>query len=138
VCVKTSPKGGEGGLEKFTDNGNGTTTDNATKLMWQKEDDNTQRELKSAITYCEGLSLGGYNDWRLPNKEELVSIIDKTRKNPAINTTYFPNTNSSDYWSSTTLEGITSSAWYVYFTNGYVNYGYKSRISYVRCVRGGQ
>jgi uncharacterized protein (TIGR02145 family) len=123
----------------FTDNGNGTVTDSNTGLMWQKENDNTDRTWESAITYCEGLSLGSYTDWRLPNIKELESITDDSRYNPAIDTTYFPNTYSSGYWSSTTFACCATSALGVGFGNGGVaNYGpEKSNNNYVRCVRGG-
>jgi hypothetical protein len=120
----------------FTDNGDGTVTDNDTGLMWQKEDDGVTKTWESAI--CEGLSLGGYTDWRLPNIKELESITDDTKNSPAIDSTYFTNTNSSDYWSSTTTAENTSSAWHVNFYSGSVNSSYKSGGYYVRCVRGGQ
>jgi hypothetical protein len=123
--------------QRFTDNGNGTVTHNLTKLMWQKENDNTKRNWDDAITYCEGLSLGGYDDWRLPNIEELKSIIDE-RNNPAINTTSFPNTKPSYYWSSTTNAYGTTDAWFVNFYGGSVYYYGKSGNGYVRCVRAGQ
>ena len=48
----------------YTDNGNGTITDNVTGLVWQKEDDNTTRTWAAAGTYCDGLILGGQSDWR--------------------------------------------------------------------------
>ena len=93
---------------------------------------------ESAITYCEGLSLGSYTDWRLPNTKELESITDNTKYNPSIDTTYFPNTASSYYWSSTTNASNASYAWNVYFYYGYVSSHYKSDSYCVRCVRGGQ
>ena len=45
---------------------------------------------------CGSLNLGGYSDWRLPTKKELMSIVDYSipYPGPTINTTYFPNTNS--------------------------------------------
>ena len=122
----------------FTDNGDGTTTDNVTNLVWQQEDDNSTRTWESALTYCEGLSLAGKSDWRLPNIRELETIVDETRYSPAIDPTYFPNTNSSSYWSSTTSAHLTSHAWRVYFDDGRVGDGNKSSDYYVRCVRGGQ
>ena len=119
----------------FTDNGNGTVTDNNTGLMWQKEDDNATRTWEQALTYCEGLSLAGHNDWRLPNIKELESLTDDTKYNPSIDTTYFPNTNASYYWSSTTYAYSTSYAWNVYFGNGVVSNDVKSYGYYVRCAR---
>jgi hypothetical protein len=120
----------------YTDNGNGTITDNVTSLIWQKEDDNTIRTWTDAGTYCDNLSLGGYTDWRLPSDIELMSIVNYGTYGPSINTTYFPNTNSSFYWSSTTYADDTSSAWGVYFYDGNVYYNGKSNSLYVRCVRG--
>ncbi|MBF0238256.1 MAG: DUF1566 domain-containing protein [SAR324 cluster bacterium] len=77
-------------------------------------------------------------DWRLPNRNELQSLVDYSKSNPAIDTTAFSNTNSSYYWSSTANAYSTSNAWYVNFYNGYVYYGNKTYSYYVRCVRGGQ
>ena len=108
--------------------------------MWQKEDDNTTRSWSNAGTYCDNLSLGGSTDWKLPSDIELMSIVNYGTYNPSINTTYFPNTNSSYGWSSTTYAVNTSNAWVVNFYHGYVtSYGNKSDDYYsVRCVRGGQ
>jgi len=119
----------------YTDNGNGTITDNVTGLIWQKEDDNTQRTWSDAGTYCDNLTLGGQSDWRLPSKKELISIVNYGTYSPSINTTYFPNTNSSVYWSSTTIAYNSSGAWIVLFNDGYVVIDYKSSSYYVRCVR---
>jgi Protein of unknown function (DUF1566) len=43
--------------------------------MWQKNDDNIYRNWEEASTYCQGLYLGGYDDWRLPTKTELKSLV---------------------------------------------------------------
>ncbi len=47
-------------------------------------------------------SFGGFADWRLPTYDELTTIFDSQRFNPAINTIYFPETVSWYYWSATT------------------------------------
>ncbi|MCX5896270.1 MAG: DUF1566 domain-containing protein, partial [Proteobacteria bacterium] len=135
----------------FIDKGNGTITDTGTGLMWQKATAPGTYTWEQALTYCENLNLpaGGYSDWRLPNRNEMQSIVDYSRYNPAIDTTYFPGTVASDYWSSTTYASITSYAWYVsfgygYVSNGLVNYDYVRfygkgyDLVYVRAVRGGQ
>lgn len=125
----------------FSDNGNGTISDANTGFVWQKNNDGTARTWADALTYCEGLSLAGQADWRLPNKMELMSIVDYTRLDPAIDTTYFPNATSSHYWSSTSsMAGADLLAWNVYFLNGSVMHdGYKAAPdTLVRCVRGGQ
>ena len=121
----------------YTDNSNGTVTDTSTGLMWQKasSSDNTW---KQALAYCEGLSLGGYTDWRLPTVKELCSLADYSRAGPVINTTYFPDTGALLYWSSTTYVAD-NYAWGVTFDDGVVSDGYKNYYSgYVRAVRGGQ
>ncbi|MBF0240667.1 MAG: DUF1566 domain-containing protein [SAR324 cluster bacterium] len=121
----------------YTDNGNSTVTDNITGLMWQKEDDNNTYTWENAGTYCDNLSLGGYTDWRLPRQLELMSIVSYGVINPSINSTYFPNTNSSYYWSSSSDANLSGYAWRVYFYYGNVSSYVKSSTLYVRCVRGG-
>lgn len=121
----------------FTDNGNQTVTDNNTGLVWQKEDNNRTYAWKEAGVYCSGLALGNQEDWRLPTRRELMSIVDYGTFSPTIDATYFPKTNSSHYWSSTISASYSSDAWRVYFGYGYVYYGNRDLNCYVRCVRGG-
>jgi len=129
---------------RFTDNGDGTITDNATGLMWAKDGDgagcNSGATIAwaAAITWAEGLTFAGYSDWRLPNVKELMSIVDYGTAGPSVDTTYFPNTKSNKYWSSTTYAGLTLFAWYVDFNSGLVLFDLKTNTSYVRAVRAGQ
>jgi len=126
---------------RFTDNLDGTVTDNLTGLVWeQKTIDNKSitYNWQEALAYCENLSLAGHDDWRLPNIHELRSIIDYTRIHPSIDTTYFPNTITWFYWSSTTY-GEPAYAYPVDFNDGYVHNNYNKVGGYhVRAVRGGQ
>ena len=98
---------------------------------------------ETALSYCENLVFPenqGYDDWRLPNINELQSLVDYSKHNPAIDRYYFPIAESSDYWSSTTYSDDTGSAWSVHFYNGKSSVPrlYKSSRLYVRAVRGGQ
>lgn len=120
----------------YTDNGNGTITDNVTGLVWQKQDDGTLRTWDEAIAYCSGNTAGlPGSGWRLPTDFELMTIVDYGTYNPSINTTYFPNTVAASYWSSTTGANGTTSAWDVSFYYGTVYDGSKPANFYVRCVR---
>lgn len=138
-CVRGAKKS-----ENFAVNGDGTVTDNITGLMWQREDDNMVRNWEVSITYCEGLTLAGHNDWRLPNVKELKSIANHNRLRPAINQYYFPNTNTSAnssgyYWSSTTYIYNTYSAWSLgHGGDSAAVYRGKSNGYFNRCVRGGK
>lgn len=122
----------------YTDNHDGTVTDNVTGLMWQQTDDDYFLNWYVAVSYCQYLTLAGYRDWRLPSKKELVSIVNYSLYYPAIDETYFPETNTSIYWTSTTFAHYAGSAWYVFFGDGSVNTVEKSYNTLTRCVRGGQ
>jgi hypothetical protein len=64
-------------LESYTDNGDGTVTDNVTGLMWQQQAvPSTTYAQSNPTSYCQSLTLGGHADWRLPSIIELLSIVD--------------------------------------------------------------
>ena len=116
-------------------------TDSITNLQWQDNSDTktTEKTWTGAIEYCEALDMAGQTDWRLPNQNELLSIVDISSYNPAINGE-FDNVISLDYWSSTTTIEETARAWGIEFEKGRSNYYVRlsSDSNYVRCVRGGQ
>ncbi len=91
----------------FVNNGDGTVTDMATGLMWQRKDDNALRAWSDAGSYCQGLNLGNKQDWRLPNIKELQTIIETkiNEPDPAIDVIAFPGTEDSRYWSATIFAG---------------------------------
>ncbi|MBP6429753.1 MAG: DUF1566 domain-containing protein [Bacteroidales bacterium] len=108
------------GSNNFVENGDGTITDNATGLMWMKDDNGTGVLWENALSYAENSSFGGFSDWRLPNTKELQSIIDYSRSpsttssaaiNPIFNSTQIINeANVTDYpcyISSTTFSSQT-------------------------------
>jgi len=117
-------------------NGDGTVTDNDTGLMWQQATALGNYTWEGALDYCEDLTLAGRSDWRLPTAKELLSLVDYSRYNPAINITFFPDTVISPYRSSTHF--FQSDAFSVAFFSGYNNWSSKYNSNYVRAVRGGQ
>ncbi|MBP7284411.1 MAG: DUF1566 domain-containing protein [Leptospiraceae bacterium] len=133
----------------FSDGGGGIVKDNVTGLIWQKcsrgqtNDSSctgtaTTTTWGNAITYCNGLNLLG-KTWRLPNVNELRSILDINKANfPTINLTIFPSSVNNVYWSSTTFDFDTTFAWHVDFqSNGGIYRTYdKPSTYYVRCVTG--
>jgi hypothetical protein len=113
-------------------------TDNNTGLQWQRTIPTSSYTWENAINYCEGLSYGGYSDWRLPARKELATLPNYGRYSPAIDIDAFPETPSSGFWSSFSTVSYTppSYAWLVFFDKGFVSYDFKTDIYYVRCVRG--
>ncbi|MBL0687091.1 MAG: DUF1566 domain-containing protein [Sulfurospirillum sp.] len=111
-------------------------TDSSTNLQWQDDDDakSMKKSWENAIDYCEGLELGGYDDWHLPNKNELLSIADKSLHSPAISS-IFQNIINGGYSSSTTTTHDTTSSWYINFLDGMDSYNTKTSKNFVRCVR---
>jgi len=120
----------------YSDNTNSTITDNVTTLVWQQADGGTMT-WAAAITYCADLVLGGQTDWRLPNRIELVSLID--HGNAITINDIFPTPFASFYWSSTPYADDTTYAWELYFGYGFLGNGLKTKsTNYARCVRGVQ
>lgn len=93
---------------------------------------------EEASGYCAqlGLASGG---WRLPTKDELLTIVDKSRTDPAIDLASFSNTKSEAFWSASTYTSpppaSLSGAWYVIFRDGTPYNDYTSFVARVRCVR---
>lgn len=88
--------------------------------------------------------LCGYKDWQVPDIDQLLSLPDYGRSQPAIDTAYFPNTAAESewpygiYWSLSSVAGYGDNAWYVDFYYGTDDYDYKFYDFYVRLVRARQ
>ncbi len=119
------------GKNNFIDNQNDTISDKATNLTWQKDDSKKALDFKSSIKYCQNLSLGDSDNWRVPNAKELHSIVDyskspDTTSSAAIddifNSTSIINEagdrDFGGYWSNTTHKNMRNNS------NGvYINFG---------------
>jgi len=92
----------------------------------------------NAVDQANANSLGGYNDWQIPNRFELGSLLDMGANNPCIDSVTFPSTPSDYHWSSTMKPSNADYPFYVYFYYGGVNISNKTTGKYyVRLVRGG-
>jgi len=112
--------------------------DDKTNLIWQDNVDVvTGRYVwNEAIYYCEALDFANSQDWRVPNINELFSIVDLGHAEPAIDTAIFQNIVSKYYyWSSTTFAGDSNHVWNIYFGYGHDSTCTRGHRYYVRCVR---
>jgi len=73
----------------FTDNGDGSITDNVTGLIWQKTPSDEHYSITQALDYCDKLEIGDNSDWRLPSLEELYTIQDFSEGWPYVDQDYF-------------------------------------------------
>lgn len=141
---------GWGGMAsaEMIDNGDGTVTDTETGLMWQQKTATEtdapalgwvagRLDWEDALRYCETLSLAGHDDWRLPDRNELQSLVDYAAYLPAIDKTAFPDTLSAVYWSSTSNVVMPNLAWYLHFGDGAIHFDNKVNWYFVQAVRGG-
>lgn len=128
----------------YHDNDDGSVTDKATGLTWQKCSRGVQNdascsgtiggaEWPEALDYCNSLDLAG-RSWRLPNMNELKSLVDYSISNPAINSAFFPGLDAERYWSSTTSSADSNVAWTIRFDIGRTATVGKNNFSAVRCV----
>jgi len=122
-------------------------TDSKTSLQWQ-DNESTTKIWIDAVNYCENLRLGGYDDWRLPNINELNSIVDDTKYMPCMSSAFksLPPYHLNDYtishyWSSTTSVddslSTVSFAWGFKFGDGYQGRFDKRYEANIRCTRSG-
>ena len=143
----------------YTNNANGTVTDEKTGLVWKmcseglsgNQCENGTATLfnwKTAMDAVVTVNLSGFagsNDWRLPSVAELRSLLEDACQTPSINSTFFPNTVIGNYWSSSpyvyTPGGTEQNtdaikAWYISFDTGFESYNAKDTSYAIRLVRG--
>jgi hypothetical protein len=150
---------------RYTDNGDGTVTDDNTGLMWEVKNDDAPSLHDKDATYRwsgdgsqetiwdwldgvnaeGGTGFAGYDDWRIPNVKELMSIVDFSRSDPSVHPAFDTQptrsprlgrqrrrqsrTVASKYWTSTP-------AVFVHFGRGYAIADHSTSLLFVRAVRG--
>ena len=118
---------------RFVINQDQTVTDVTTGLTW----DRTEAGLMTwdqAMDYAKGLSRAGATDWRLPTRQELATLLDRSYPSgPLIDRRFFPAAEANHYWSADA--GPVTTAWYVSFASGAEGRRTKTRFELVRCVR---
>lgn len=113
--------------------GGSTWVDPKTGLEWQVTSPG-EMTWDGAHTYASTLALSGKRGWRLPSLAELESLLDRSTYRPVMRQEV-PFQDTRSYWSSTTFEEDTRTAWIVMFDGAYVLSYYKSNRYHVRCVR---
>lgn len=132
---------------RFIDHGDGTVSDAATGLLWKQCAEGLSGAgcgtgaaaaflWQAALQQATYASFAGYTDWRLPNKNELESLVERRCYDPAINGAHFPNTPADWFWPSSPF--ARGGAWGVNFYAGYASSYGGYYPMYVRLVRGGQ
>jgi hypothetical protein len=116
-------------------------TDTLAGLIWARDANlpGSQKTWQEALSFANSRTLCGYSDWRLPNRKELMSLVDRSQSGPALPSGHpFDNVLSDFYWSSTTNGNDTETAWSVYMYGGNVQEYNKAAEAYLWPVRGGR
>lgn len=139
---------------RYTDHGNGTVTDRATGLMWMQCSDGLSGSdctsgrvlayagIGAALARAQAVNTDrtgagrGFDDWRVPNRNELASLVNRSCQAPAVQRIRFPNTPQLATWTAT--PAATGFVWYVDFNDGSVAPGGTSGDRVLRLVRAGQ
>jgi hypothetical protein len=86
---------------------------------------------QDALDYANSFAICGYSDWRLPNRKELFSLIDRSESSPTLLSVHpFDNVQTRTYYSSTTRADYPVGAWIVGMWNGFLSYDHKRDHTY--------
>ncbi len=123
--------------------------DTQAKLIWRRCAEGMRWDGKTCTGKASKFSYGaaqkhavsqastGAPAWRLPTKDELLSLVDKSKKKPLIDTNAFPGTPTAMFWATRPEVNDNLNAWIVNFGNGRVYGNTGSKVPYVRLVRAG-
>lgn len=122
--------------ESKVENSDNVVVDNYNKKMWEDQANANTYTWDKAMQYCTDLNYAGYNDWYLPTKDELLSIVnDKSTTPPAIISAFLNKGEPKGYWSSTPDDSESDLARFVHFKFGVDGRSNRSKFLYVRCIR---
>lgn len=123
--------------------GKDVVIDRATGLMWSADGNDIDaggsgtRTWVDCIDFANAADFAGFEDWRLPNIVEWLSIVNYAIENPVIPLAIFPNTQLDNYWTSTTHILDTDNAWYLDAREGWGYWMAKTNSMFMKLVRGG-
>lgn len=109
-----------------------------TNLMWEVNFSHQKYkwlDINQRAAEVNQVGLCGHSDWRVPNIDELKSLVKKGAGSPSIDAAYFPNTPASYFWSSSQYASFLNNAWFIDFRNGYAYDNNKKYAEFVRLVR---
>ncbi|WP_200249183.1 DUF1566 domain-containing protein [Thiococcus pfennigii] len=144
-CERAAPADG-----RLLDPGDGTLVDEARGLQWKRCSEGQAWAADSggcagpaavynwpqALDWAAAARFAGHDDWRLPAREELLTLVAPGCTGPAIDLTQFPATPAYAYWSATPFEYFERLAWAVYFNAGKAGYSPKDYgFFHIRLVR---
>lgn len=136
--------------EDFRVQADGTVLHRPTQLVWQRcaigqswtgtncSGSAQLMDWATALDTAQNHVQAGAEDWRLPNRNELASIVETRCHSPAVNGNAFPSATSDWYWSSSPTTALDDQAWVVLFTDGDIQPAIVSGLYAVRLVRGGR
>ncbi len=120
----------------FKDNEDGTITDHATGLMWQRSDSDKIMNYWDAKAYIDELNhkkFAGYSDWRLPTVDELKSLITKNKQSNNLYIYPIFNGGYLSFW--TADQHVSGNAWSFNFNTRKFGDANLLALFYVRAVR---
>jgi hypothetical protein len=134
-CVRGHPScsDGDGEISPYSV-ADDSVRDNSTGLTWQRAVAHDNFQWQAANSFCSKLNVRG-GGWRLPSLRELLTLVDLTRYDPAIDGSAFPSTPSELFWTSSPSGEPAAAAWGVNFTRGPSASASVNTKAHVRCVR---
>lgn len=139
--VKSTPD------DQFEISNNGVIIDYNNRLMWMRcsvgqnwtgnecNGEASATLWRDAVNFASTVNYENHSDWRLPNKNELNSIVETACAFPAINTYIFPQTANRAYWTSSPYDNEAKHIWAIYFTDGTIFSMAGSGAASIRLVR---